>query len=167
MFKLLKKLLLIAALVVPWATQAQSLGDYTFSTGTDATKWITLVDADTILDGYFATNVAGADSKASSLQNIGFAFPFGMGEYTKFSVNTDGNLRFGNSVTGTANYTTPFTTTNANTNNPKINFMGCDGFMLDTGIYKGFVLKHFVSIAYESDLVLDWWPGRRVFAIPV
>ena len=31
-------------------------------------------------------------------------------------------------MTGTANYTTPFSSSNANINNPKINFFGCDGF---------------------------------------
>jgi len=117
------------ALMVPWAMQAQGLGDYTFSTGTDATKWITLTNADTILVG----DASGSDSKASALQNIGFSFPFATGEYTKFSVNTDGNFRLGNTVTGTAAYSTPFSTTYANTNSPKINFLGCDGKMKPTG----------------------------------
>ena len=154
MFKFFTKMLLVAALLVPWATQAQSLDDYTFSTGTDATKWVTLTAADTILNGHSATSVAGSDGKASALTNIGFTFPFASGYYTKFSVNTDGNLRLGNTVTGTANYSTPFSSTNAGVNNPKINFMGCDGFMLDTGSHKGYVMMQVFELNTGDSLLV-------------
>ena len=127
----MKKNLLIAfalALLVPLATNAQSLGTYTFSTGNDATKWITVPATQPSLIA------AGAgDYGVSTVHDIGFAFPFATGVYTKFSVNADGNLRFGNTVTGTNNYTTPFSTTNASANAPKINPMGCDGFLSDSG----------------------------------
>ena len=49
MFKYLQKMLLIVALCVPWVTQAQSLGDYTFSTGTDASMWIDVPTSQTSL----------------------------------------------------------------------------------------------------------------------
>ncbi|MBR6418694.1 MAG: hypothetical protein IKS36_07755, partial [Bacteroidales bacterium] len=157
MFKHLRYLLLFAALCVPWATQAQNLGNYTFSTGVDANKWINLSDADTILDGHSTTVIAGSDGKASALQDIGFSFPFGEDTYTLFSVNTDGNLRLGNVVTGTANYSTPFSASNANINNPKINFLGCDGFMLDTGAYKGYVMmQNTVNANNDSLLVVEF-----------
>ena len=128
MFKYLQKMLLIVALCVPWVTQAQSLGDYTFSTGTDASMWIDVPTSQTSL----ITPGAG-DYGVSTVQNIGFSFPFGTEYYTQFSVNADGNLRFGGTVTGTTNYTTPFSTENAAVNNPKINVMGCDGFLSDSG----------------------------------
>ena len=104
---------------------AQNLGDYTFSTGTDATKWIQLNTTTTI-----ATT---GDAGKSSVLDIGFPFIFGEESYSQFSVSADGNLRLGGTVTGTSNYTTPFSTTNANQNNPKINFLGCDGFLSDSG----------------------------------
>ena len=121
----LRSLTLVAALCVGWAANAQSLADYTYATGVDATKWVTITDSTNLL------GTGNADGRASSLQNIGFTFPFGEDVYTQFSVNSDGNLRLGSTVTGTSAYTTPFNT-NANSNNPKINFLGCDGYFLDT-----------------------------------
>ena len=121
----LRSLTLVAALCVGWAANAQSLADYTYATGVDATRWVTITDSTNLLD------TGNADGRASSLQNIGFTFPFGEDVYTQFSVNSDGNLRLGSTVTGTSAYTTPFNT-NANSNNPKINFLGCDGYFLDT-----------------------------------
>ncbi len=121
----LRSLTLVAALCVGWAANAQSLADYTYATGVDAAKWVTITDSTNLL------GTGNADSRASSLQNIGFTFPFGEDVYTQFSVNSDGNLRLGSTVTGTGAYSTPFNT-NANTNNPKINFLGCDGYFLDT-----------------------------------
>ena len=121
----LRSLTLVAALCVGWAANAQSLADYTYATGVDATKWVTITDSTNLL------GTGNADGRASSLQNIGFTFPFGEDVYTQFSVNSDGNLRLGSTVTGTSAYSTPFNT-NANSNNPKINFLGCDGYFLDT-----------------------------------
>lgn len=121
----LRSLTLVAALCVGWAANAQSLADYMYATGVDATKWVTITDSTNLL------GTGNADGRASSLQNIGFTFPFGEDVYTQFSVNSDGNLRLGSTVTGTSAYSTPFNT-NANSNNPKINFLGCDGYFLDT-----------------------------------
>ena len=121
----LRSLTLVAALCVGWAANAQSLADYTYATGVDATKWVTITDSTNLL------GTGNADGRASSLQNIGFTFPFGEDVYTQFSVNSDGNLRLGSTVTGTGAYSTPFNTY-ANSNNPKINFLGCDGYFLDT-----------------------------------
>ena len=115
-------LFIVATMLAPWVTQAQTLGEYTFSTGVDTTKWIDMSTATQIL------TPSGNDGLASSVQSIGFSFPFGEDVYTQFSVNTDGNLRLGSSATGTGNYSTPFSATNANNNNPKINAFGCDGY---------------------------------------
>ena len=117
-----KLLLLVAMMLVPWVTQAQTLDDYSFSTGIDTSKWVNMSSATQIL------SPSGSDGLASSVQNIGFSFPFGASTYTQYSVNTDGNLRLGSTVTGTTYYTTPFSATNANNNNPKINAFGCDGY---------------------------------------
>ncbi|MBQ1408522.1 MAG: fibronectin type III domain-containing protein, partial [Bacteroidales bacterium] len=115
-------MLLIAALVVPWATQAQTLESYGFTTGIDASKWVDMTSATQIL------SPSASDGLASSVESIGFEFPFGASTYTQYSVNTDGNLRLGSTVTGVSNYSTPFSSTNANINNPKINAFGCDGY---------------------------------------
>ena len=120
----LRCLALITALCVGWSANAQELEEYVYSTGIDASKWITLTDY---------TDVSGTgsgDSWASSVMNIGFNFPFGDVVYTQYSVNSDGNLRLGSTVTGTNNYGTPFSSSSANTNNPKINFFGCDGYLV-------------------------------------
>ena len=124
MQKHLQRLLLIAAmLLVPWVTQAQTLDEYSFSTGTNTSKWIAVPTTLTSL----ITPGAG-DYGVSSVHNLGFSFPFGEDSYTQFSVNSDGNLKFGSSVTGTSNYSSPFSSSNASVNNPKINFFGCDGY---------------------------------------
>ena len=105
---------------------AQTLGEYSFSTGVDANKWITISDSTNLL--VTGTN----DSRYSAVENIGFTFPFAEDVYTQFSVNSDGNLRLGPTVTGTGSYSNPFNSSNSNTNSPKINFFGCDGYYLDT-----------------------------------
>ena len=141
--------MLLAALSLPWASKAQlTLNDYTFSTGTDANKWITVPTTEPSL----ITPGAG-DYGASSLCDIGFAFPFASGTYTKFSVNSDGNLRLGNTVTGTNNYSTPFSSANAVVNNPKINVMGCDGFLSDSGYVRKY---NTVDLAGDSLLVIEF-----------
>ena len=122
MRKMYKFLLLLAVLLAPWATRAQDLADYSFSTGTDASKWVDMSSATQIL------SPSGNDGLASSVQSIGFSFPFGEDSYTQFSVNTDGNLRLGSTVTGTSYYSTPFSSSYSNYNNPKINAFGCDGY---------------------------------------
>ena len=64
---------------------AQSLEDYNFSTGVDATKWIALTSPTSLI-----TPGAG-DYGVSTVQNIGFTFNFAGTNYTQFSVNSDGN----------------------------------------------------------------------------
>ena len=147
MKKHLSVLMLIAALLLPWASKAQTLGEYTFSTGTDATLWYDMTGSTQIL------SPSGSDGLASAVQNIGFVFPFGEDNYTQFSVNTDGNLRLGSTATGTANYTTPFSSSNANINNPKINGFGCDGYGLSGSHY---VKKLLVD---DSILVVEFCTG--------
>ena len=95
-------LLLVTMMVAPCMTEGQTLGEYVYSTGVDTTKWIDMDAATQIL------TPVGNDGLASSLQNIGFEFPFGEEDYSQFSVNTDGNLRLGATVTGTVGYSTPF-----------------------------------------------------------
>lgn len=123
MFKHLQKMALLAVMMLlPWMGQAQVLIDYTFTTGVDQSKWISVPASTTSL-----LSTTG-DGVASAVTSLGFNFPFGEGTYSQFSVNSDGNLRFGATATATSNYTTPFSSTNANVNNPKINFFGCDGY---------------------------------------
>ena len=143
--------MLIAAMCVGWVANAQSLGDYTYSTGVDATKWIAVSSSTNLL------GTGNADSRASSLQSIGFTFPFAGGEYTQYSVNSDGNLRLGTPVTGTSNYGTPFGSSNASANSPKINFLGCDGYFLDTIHYV--YAENTVDANNDSLLVVEFCLG--------
>ena len=127
MKQFLRKMLLMAAIVVaPLATQAQLLADCIYSTGVDSTQWYTLTSTTSLI-------TSTGDGARSTVQDIGFSFPFDGGTYTQYSVNADGNLRLGPTQTGTGNYSTPFSATNAAQNNPKINGMGCDGFLTDSG----------------------------------
>ncbi len=115
------------------------------STGTDATKWQTLTTTTNLITGT-------GDSKASAVTDIGFTFNFAGTNYTQFSVNSDGNLRFGAAVTGTGNYSTPFSSTNANSNNPKINMMGCDGYITDSG----YVYHEVIGTAPDRVCVIEF-----------
>ena len=124
---------------------AQVLSDYIMTTGTDATKWQTLTTTTNLISGT-------GDSKASAVTNIGFTFNFAGTDYTQFSVNSDGNLRFGPTVTGTSGYSTPFSSSYANTNNPKINMMGCDGFITDSG----YVYHEVIGTAPDRVCVIEF-----------
>ena len=125
---LLRCLALLMALSVGLVTNAQSsLDGYEYVTGTSSSKWINISSTTNLLNN-------SGDAIASNLRSIGFSFPFGDSTYTQFSVNSDGNLRLGGTVTGVGSYNTPFSSTKANYNNPKINFFGCDGYC-DTSIH--------------------------------
>ena len=125
MKKLLFMMLAVMMSVLSLQVSAQDLGEYNFSTGTDATKWIPLTSTTGL--------TSSGDYGVSSVQNLGFTFMLNEVAYTQFSVNADGNVRLGSTVTGTGSYSTPFSSSNAGTNSPKINFLGCDGFVTDSG----------------------------------
>ena len=144
--RLIQTLLFVAMVLISWITQAQTLGEYTFSTGTDTTKWVDMSSATQILSPVSS----GSDSRASSVRNIGFSFPFGANSYTQYSVNTDGNMRLGATATGTRNYATPFSSSNANINNPKINFFGNNGYFVSGSHY----VKALNTVDNNSDSML-------------
>ncbi len=145
MKKRLHKLFLFATLIiVPCVIQAQSLGLYTFSTGTDTTKWIDMSSSTQIV-----TLTSNGD-RVSAVRNIGFSFPFGTGVYTQYSANTDGNLRLGSTATTTSGYATPFSSTNANVNNPKINFFGTNGY----GVVGSHYIKALNTVDSDNDSML-------------
>lgn len=102
----------------------QTLADYQFSTGHDASLWYTLTDSTDLL-----TNGNSVYSR-SDLQSIGFDFPFADTSYSQFSVTHDGNLRLGSAlaISGSGNQASPFFAARAGNNNPKINFFGCAGY---------------------------------------
>ena len=126
--------MLMALMIVPFASQAQLNAMYQFSTGVDATKWYTLTtDSVMLLDAASFTTSETAttgDSKKTEVTNIGFTFSFAGVDYTQFSVNSDGTVRLGSTQVGTGAYSNPFSASNANTNAPKICGLGCDGCMV-------------------------------------
>ena len=148
-----KQLFLVLAMVLlaPWMMNAQTLESYGFTTGVDASKWVDMTSATQIL------SPTGSDGLASTVQTIGFSFPFGASSYTQYSVNTDGNLRLGSTATGTLDYTTPFNSTNANSNSPKINAFGCDGY----GVSGSHYVKSLLSVNDDGDsmLVVEFCTG--------
>ncbi|MBP5541806.1 MAG: fibronectin type III domain-containing protein, partial [Bacteroidales bacterium] len=145
---LLQNLLLIAALLVPWSTQAQMLSDYTFSTGVDATKWITLTSPTTI----FST---GVDDNASSLYNIGFSFPFGDDSYTQFSVSSNGIFKLGSPAASSSTTAGQFNSSNYTTSLPKI----C-GVAKDIGTAgTGYVRYQLTGTAPNRVLVCEYLMG--------
>ena len=145
----MKKKILLSMLMILFlgiSSFAQTLGDYTFSTGTDEDKWITLSTTTSII------SPGAGDNGKSSVMDIGFPFTFGDEIYTQFSVNADGNLRLGSIQTGTSGYTNPFSTSYAGTNSPKINMLGCDGYISDSG----FVYHQVVGSEPERICVIEF-----------
>ena len=139
--------LLFMALMVPWMTQAQDLGTYTFHTGVDASKWV-------VLDAT-ATELLGAsnDDAASSVANIGFDFPFGEDTYSQFSVNSNGSMRLGAGAMGTSYSYGQF---NNSDYMPKIS--GCAA---DLGTCTGGYIKYqLVGTAPERVLVVEYKLGH-------
>ena len=131
------RVIILSGMLLPALVQGQMLSDYSYTTGVDNGKWITLPAS--------ATQILApstGDYGASAVTNLGFVFPFGEENYTQFSVNTDGNLRLGSTVTGTSDYYNPFGSSYASSNAPKINFFGCDGYATPT---------HYVKYLYTVD----------------
>lgn len=135
----LRVLFLATAFCIGGSLNAQTLSEYTYSTGNSSTRWINLTTTTNLL--------TSGDGAASTVQNIGFSFPYGMDVYSQFSVNTDGNLRLGPVATGTGSYGTPFGSSSVMNNSPKINFLGCDGYLVDT--------LHYVYAENTTDNVGD------------
>ncbi len=81
--------MMLMAMFSPLALNAQDLADYTYTTGVDDSRWITLDDPQTALS-------SGHDDDASSLLTMGtdFSFHFGNGTYTQFWVNSNGMFSF-------------------------------------------------------------------------
>ena len=132
---------LFAIISEPVSSWGQSIADYGFitgiagmPTGTSADPganpgWVDLNDTThQFFDTAEILTFTGNDALASNLQGIGFYFPFGGTTISTYSVNSDGNMRLGSTVTGTNWFSLPFSTFNADFNNPKINILGCDGY---------------------------------------
>ncbi|MBQ9418708.1 MAG: hypothetical protein IJU19_09040, partial [Bacteroidales bacterium] len=103
------------------AAQAQGLSGYTYSTGTTS---LTQTVSTAILTGANKDDNLNYDfdDKTTMLYDIGFSFPFGGQEYTKFSVNTNGILRLGDDVsTGYGDF-------GSNDGAPRISGFLCDGY---------------------------------------
>lgn len=108
---------------------SQTLADYQFSTGHDASRWYTLDSTRNLI-----VMTGSRYYRRSALEEIGFAFPFADTSYTQFSVTHDGNLRLGSAlaISSSSNQGSPFVASRAGSNNPKINFMGCAGYSSDS-----------------------------------
>ncbi|HNX38487.1 MAG TPA: choice-of-anchor J domain-containing protein [Candidatus Cloacimonadota bacterium] len=90
----MKRFMLLIVLLILSLTflSAQTIAEYTYSTGTNGT----LED----MTGSTALLTAGTyyDDTASSVTNIGFTFSFGLGAYTQFSANSNGQMQLGATV---------------------------------------------------------------------
>ena len=154
MKKILQKWLLIVAMIlVPWVTQGQTLDVYSFSTGVDASKWITLSSPSNVYTEY-------SDDAASSVFNIGFTFPFGEGAYSQFSVSSNGTFRLGPTATLGTTQGGMFNASYYNANLPKISGIardmstGSDGYvhyqLTGTAPNRVFVCEFALSYTYGN-----------------
>ena len=147
--KKLFTIMLFAAMLLPWAAQSQAImPSYTFNTGVDATKWITLDATATQLFG------ASQDDKASPVVDFGFYFQFGEDYYHQFSVNTNGLFTLGPVAAGTSNSYAKF---NSSNNFPKIIGVGKD-LGTCTG---GYIKYQIVGQAPSRTLVVEYKTGHH------
>lgn len=86
-FSLLLVLLVFSMTII----MAQTIAEYTFSTTADGTL------QDMTGSSTFTNLTPGTyyDDTASAVTNIGFTFGFGLGAYTQFSVNSNGQMQLG------------------------------------------------------------------------
>ena len=147
--KKLFTIMLFAAMLLPWAAQSQAImPSYTFNTGVDATKWITLDATATQLFG------AAQDDYASPVVDFGFNFQFGEDYYHQFSVSTNGLFTLGPVAAGTSNSYAKF---NSSNNFPKIIGVGKD-LGTCTG---GYIKYQIVGQAPSRTLVVEYKTGHH------
>ena len=122
----MKPILAMLAMLLAFAASArcQTLADYQFSTGIDASRWYQLDSTRNLL-------VVGSEYyRRSYVEEIGFDFPYADTSYSQFSVTLSGDLRLGGTaaITSGNSQGSPFHRLRANINKPKINFFGCTGY---------------------------------------
>ena len=147
MRKFLRSFVMMALLAVPFVTQAQLGETYLFSTGVDATKWVTLSSSATQL------NLSGDDVVYSTLTPIGFSFTLDGQTYTNWTANTNGQIRLGDAAISSSYYSSPFSSTNMAYNTPKIVMLGCDGYMV-SGV--GYVKYELFGTDGNHTLVIEY-----------
>ncbi|MBQ3950436.1 MAG: hypothetical protein II661_08180, partial [Bacteroidales bacterium] len=118
MFSFIKRLLLIAALCVPWVTQAQELSTYSVTTST--TTYTSIANADSLL--------SSVDGDAGT-QTVALPFNFDFGETTylagtNLTVRADGYIYFGSSSPGHSSKSAWTSTTNYSLIAPLITYDG-------------------------------------------
>ena len=148
-YKFLMSLAAIVAMTVPWSARAQSLAEYTFATGTDATAWVTLSSSATELSSIYD------DDEASSVLNIGFTFQFCGTNYTQWSCNSNGRVALGSTAVDTW-WVNPFTSSNITNSRvvfPLIAALGMDNTLEGTGAW---VKYEVVGTAPNRMLVIEY-----------
>lgn len=147
--KMRKQSLFYLAFMLTLAVSArcQTLADYQFSTGNDASRWYTLDSTRNLL-------VTGSNYYLrSQLEDIGFTFPFADTSYSTFSATLAGDLRLGAvALTSGSTQGSPFHRLRANLNKPKINFFGCTGYASDSA----YVRRQVFGSAPDRVLVVEF-----------
>ena len=144
---------LLAALLLPLAASAQTLGEaYVFGTGVDEEAWVTLGDDTT------GVNITG-DDNASGLLPIGFGFNFCGTTHTQWSVNTNGRMRLGSTAIN-GQYQTPFQVSNVGVNLPVIVMYGCDNQFYNSSNYCRYAV---VGDEGERTLVVEYATSPRSY----
>ena len=127
----------------------QTLAEYNFQTGVNASKWITLSSPSVIWNTY-------QDDVASGVYNIGFDFPFCREMYRQFSVSSNGVFRLGSAAASATTTAGQFTSSRYNQDLPKICGIARD---LGTGSNGG-VRYQLTGTAPNRILVCEFAMGR-------
>ena len=138
-------LALMVTCATAWA-QNPNLAEYEFTTGQDASKWITLSGNAIQMIG------SGEDDANSSKTNIGFDFPFGNGTYSQFWTSSNGILSFNSWQT--ASWALQFSWGGYKLNQPKI--CGISTREMSTGD-NGYVKYELTGTAPNRVLVCEFF----------
>ena len=138
-------------LLVVFASNAQNLSDYTFRTGTNASRWLTLTQPDTLFgpNNYYDDNV-------SPLRYVGFPFIFAGEIADSFSVSVNGYMHLGSSPCDPAPEAGKINPNYASASLPKISGAARD---LSTGDH-GYIYCQLLGAAPRRILVCEFALAR-------
>ena len=148
----MRPLTIALLLSLTFAAGAQTLADYTFRTGVDASRWLSLSQPDTLFGpgSYYDDNV-------SPVLPIGFSFLFAGEMVANFSVSVNGYMHLGNTPCDPAPEAGQLAPAYASTSLPKIAAVARD---LSTGNH-GYIFRQLLGTAPQRVMVCEFALARN------
>ncbi|MBQ9638713.1 MAG: fibronectin type III domain-containing protein [Bacteroidales bacterium] len=160
MKRIYRTTLLVVASLLPMISMAQSVVDYTMTTGASRDKWKTLTSSATVCQWtkYSSSNI---DDNATSVLTLPFGFKLGGTTYNNFSVSINGRMGLGSTLIETSTGLA-FTPGNAGTFAPCIAPFACDLKLYTSGssTSRSYVKYQTFGSSPNRTFVVEWRTGR-------